>query len=212
MHITESREAKFYRKNFLSPVTFSLGILLFLLPFVDFKCNGVTITNATGIDLVAGRVNEKKLKEFAEKGNEQARFSKSGKTRPSPYAMSALVFAAIGLLGSLFFRRLYWITTVAGLCASLSMLALLIFVQNSIDHYIKVDTSLDKQSMKMSADFTFWYYISFFSFLVAAFFAFKRGRMQYLKPRKAGSSFLEEYNLRVNQEAGAASEGSSELA
>ena len=92
------------------------------------------------------------------------------------------------------------------------MLALLIFVQNRIDHYIKVDTSLDKQSMKMSADFTVWYYLSFFSFLVAAFFAFKRGRLQYLKPQKAGSSFLEEYNQRVNQEAGAASEGSSELA
>ena len=212
MKITESSEVKFYRKKYLSPLSFSIGILLFLLPFVDFKCNGITITNATGVDLVAGRVNEKKLKDFAEKGNQQARFSKSGDTRPSPYAMTALVFAAIGLISSLFIRRQYWITAIAGVLASLSMLTLLIFVQNRIDHYIKVDTSLDKQSLKMSADFTIWYYISFFSFLVAAFFAFKRGRLQYLKPRKAGNSFLQEYNQRVNQEANAASEGSSELA
>ena len=212
MPITESREVKFYRKKFLSPLTFSIGILLFLLPFVDFKCNSITITNATGVDLVAGRVNEKKLKDFAERGNQQARFSKSGETRPSPYAMSALLFAALGLLGSLIISRQYWITAISGVLASLSMLALLIFVQNRIDHYIKVDTSLDKQSLKMSADFTIWYYISFFSFLVAAFFAFKRGRLHYMQPRKAHSSFLQEYNQRVSQQAGAASEGSSELA
>ena len=114
MKVTESSEVKFYRKKYLSPLSFSIGILLFLLPFVDFKCNGITITNATGVDLVAGRVNEKKLKDFAEKSNQQARFSKSGDTKPSPYAMTALVFAAIGLIGSLFISRQYWITAVAG--------------------------------------------------------------------------------------------------
>ena len=211
MNKAEGREASFYRKKFISPLTFSLGILLFLLPFVDFKCNGMTITNATGLDLVAGRVNEKKLKDFAAIGDQKARFSKSGETRPSPFAISAVVFAILGLACSVLIPKSYKLIAFTGVMASLSLLSLLIFVQNRIDHYIKADESAIGPGIKLSADFTLWYYLSFFSFLIAAFFTWKRGRLKNIVTNKSNQSFLQEYNEKVKKEESTTSEGSSEL-
>ncbi|HEX6333758.1 MAG TPA: hypothetical protein VFZ78_06000 [Flavisolibacter sp.] len=172
-------EKDFFKKRHTTTFAFAVAVLLFLLPFVEFRCNGFVLADARGIDLVGGTVREKlsknegtysKFKREEWHGEKKAPF-----TKPNPFAIIALAAGFGGLLLSFFrMRTRPLLSIVAGAIGALSLLALLISVKN------RFDMSYDDEggNVELTADFTVPYYFSFFAFIVAAFFGWKHRQLQ----------------------------------
>ena len=52
--VFDSAGNHFYRRRHNSTVAFTIGVLLFLLPFVEFKCGNMAIIGNSGIGLATG--------------------------------------------------------------------------------------------------------------------------------------------------------------
>jgi hypothetical protein len=52
---THNRKDNFFRKRHNSTLSFAIAILLFLLPFAEFKCGSLTLIDNSGIGIAAGR-------------------------------------------------------------------------------------------------------------------------------------------------------------
>lgn len=161
----------------LNSITFLVGTLLFLLPFVNIKCKGETLVSNTGVGLALG-INYKTSKEIAP---EERSFNKkisiterdSGKLYVS--ALLALLLGVTGVVLSIMRPGPNNINAIIGVLAALALIALMIQIKYDVSDKSSHDiTDGVSANVRMTAEFTAWYYLSLVSFIAAAFFSYWR--------------------------------------
>ncbi len=183
-----------------STIAFAVAILLFLMPFVDIKCNGSTLQTVTGLQLATGFT----MKD-ADSGNNFLTDSKDDKTEskktkssdkadkkdPNIYALIALGLGILGL-GLSFTNAKAALTgaMVTGVAAAGALVGLMIDIKSNMKTDIPSTNSGDtggdlgagldnfgksmSDKLNITVDFTSWFYIALIIFLAAAFFCYKR--------------------------------------
>jgi amino acid transporter len=173
-------ENDFFKKKYLNSVTYLVAILLFLLPFVEIKCNGQPFATNTGLGLALG--TDYKMSGGLNSlnntfGNDNAREKKESKEKGKMYvvALLALVLGVIGLIISFMTNRAGTLNLIIGILAAVALIILLIQLKMDLKDKSGTTTTDDFGSqVKVTADFTVWYYLSVISFLAAAFFGYKQ--------------------------------------
>lgn len=167
--------------RFGSTIGFLVGALLFLLPFVEVKCNNMTIAKNTGLGLAIG--SEFKVSADMNMGdqNTELNTTKTTKEKGKMYIVAAVALG-LGVLGFLLSLVAKGsskaVTGIIGLAAAACLIVLMFQVKPDIETELKNsgggDNSLDQftSSMKPVASFTLWYYLSVASFLAAAIMSF----------------------------------------
>lgn len=184
---SESKANDFFRKRHTNTVSFAVGILLFLLPFVEVKCGAVTMAGNTGVGIAAGlpwktAMGASDNEYFDKLRQPSAKSSKQLLSEgPNVFAMLALVFAALGVAICFSYHRMRSMTGLsAGILAALMMIALLI--QYKLAMRTAMSSNDEIRDINMGAivqmKFTAWYFLSLASFAAAAFFSYKHSRIE----------------------------------
>lgn len=164
-----------------SVIAFAAGLLVFLLPFVEIRCNNMSLKKVSGAELATGFKmdalgTDNSLFNNLDKGlngNTGSNSSNSGKKDPNVYALAALVLGALGLLLSFSNIKAGGIGGVlTGALAAASLIGLWIDIRKQLKTDLSVkDVGAD---VSISVDFTPWFYISVVGFITAAYFSYKR--------------------------------------
>jgi len=181
-----------------SSVTFAVGVLLFFLPFIDIKCNNMSLQQVSGFQLATGFqmknnssdnsfLNDLKTDKIDEGITKTT--TKTDKKDPNLFAMVALGLGILGLLLSFTNAK---VAIGGAMVTGIASAAALIGLMMDIKKKVKLDVpntgantgddtlGLDRlgqqmnDKMNITVDFTAWFYIAIIAFLVAAFFCFKR--------------------------------------
>jgi hypothetical protein len=182
-----------------SSVAFIAAILLFFMPFIDIKCNGMSLQTVSGFQLATGFkmknnssdnsfLNDVKT-DGIDKGITKTT-TKSDNKDPNLYAMVALGLGVLGLLLSFTnAKAAIGGALVTGIASAGALVGLMLDIKKKVKLDMpassgKSDGSdvlgLDKLSSEVndkiaiSVDFTPWFYIAIVAFLAAAFFCYKR--------------------------------------
>ncbi len=171
-----------------SIITFAVGILLFLLPFVDVKCNNTSLATISGMELATGFKlnvgNDNTLVGKLEGMNGTENKANSEKRDANPYALAALVLGIAGLVLSLLKIKA---GATGGLITGVLSAGALIGLYIDVKRQIKTEMNMsdvngpaDEFGKQMSGmvgitvDFTPYFYLAILAFLGAAFFCYKR--------------------------------------
>lgn len=161
-----------------STVTFAVGILLFFAPFLEIKCNTMTIQSVSGVQLATGfKVDSNKgapgyfsdLPNTSENRTER----KVDREDPNIYAMLALLCAIVGLIVSIVKMRPK-LNSITGMMMALATTICLILLWSDIGNKIKLQLPKNEDGVSISVGMTSWFYVTVIVFLAAAFFNFKR--------------------------------------
>ncbi|MER3498014.1 MAG: hypothetical protein C4308_04955 [Chitinophagaceae bacterium] len=162
-------------------IAFLIGSLLFLLPFVDIKCNGVSLKKVSGAELVTGfEVNtgtDNSVLSNIERES-TATVKKSEKKDPNIYAMAALGLGVLGFVISLLsFSGRPILGATLGILSFVAMIGLMLDVKKKVN--VDVPNSNPspgdlniENTMKITADFTAFFWLAVIAFLAAAIFSF----------------------------------------
>jgi hypothetical protein len=182
-----------------SSVAFLVAVLLFFMPFIDIKCNNMSLQQVSGFQLATGfkmknsssdnsLLNDLKTDKVDE-GITKAT-AKTDKKEPNLYGMIALGLGVLGLLLSFTNAK----AAIGGaLVTGIASAGALIGMMLDIKKKVKLDMpdmgggksgddvlGLNKignevsDKVNISVDFTPWFYIAIIAFLAAAFFCYKR--------------------------------------
>ncbi len=178
----------FYQRKYSSAVAFFVGALLFLLPFVEIKCNNQPFAQNTGLGLALGldykvSASVNSLNPFDDKATAGSSTKEEGKMYV--LALAALVMGAAGLLLSIGSRPWHFFIFILGTAAAVCMLALMVQISTDVSSNTKKDSSGDINlgaAVQVSVVFTLWYYLSMLAFVAAAFLSWKKREL--LKKKK----------------------------
>ncbi|HZH65300.1 MAG TPA: hypothetical protein VEY10_10445 [Flavisolibacter sp.] len=177
----------FYRHPKLTTISFAVGILLFLLPFLEIKCNGSSVAQLSGKDMVFGSAPkvsndlENLGKGFGDReyANTSAKTDTGGKVYV--VAIIALVLGIIGLAASLQKPKPnYTAVMAAGIAGALALIILIIQVKGDINAEMKTQAGSDAFSnqfsgmLKVSVGITAWFILCLLSYIAAAFLGYKQ--------------------------------------
>lgn len=174
----------FYRKRYTATISFVIGILLFLLPFVQLKCSSVVMAENSGIGLATGSqwkitmmggTNELFKNITALKSNSD---QKALKIAPDWFLLLSILFAAGGIVFSVSKWNMRAIASMsAGLLSAVMLIAAMIHLKLLIRSQIPAGNKNDSLDISMSGlvgiQFTIWYYLSLAAFAAAAFLSYK---------------------------------------
>lgn len=178
-------ESNFFRKKYTTSVAYLVGILLFLLPFVQIKCNDMVLAQNTGIGLAFGTdykmAGQMQNLQDGFNMNTNAAESKASKESGKMYvfALAALALGVIGLLLSLNSRN-FSVSMIVGALAAIALIIVMVQVKGDVQNKLKEGNTGPSEfgnAVKASVDFTLWFYLTIVSFLAAAFFSFKKGQL-----------------------------------
>lgn len=157
-----------------SSVSLSIAVLLFFLPFLDIKCNNISIQKISGIELATGFQIRTPGTDNSLPGNvEKNTGTKGEKKDPYVYALVALALGVAGLLLSFLNSKVgAFGGIVTGVCAAGAMIGMMIDVKQDI----RGEGLGTEDGVRVAVEFTPWFYVSLVAFLVAAFFSFRRGQ------------------------------------
>ena len=176
-----------------SSVAFGIGVLLFFMPFIEIKCNNMTLQTVSGVQLatgfeIKGPGSDNSLVGGLEKmNNDNTNVTKKReKKEANMFALVALGLGIIGLVLSLLDKKA-GVTggVITGILAVVALIATLIDVKRKVKMAMpELDnktrstgaTDLDKlgDSMYIAVDFTPWFYIAVIAFAAGAWFCYKR--------------------------------------
>ena len=176
-----------------SSVAFLVGILLFLLPFSEIKCNQTVFANKSGLGFALGNdwktVNNLGSKETTEGMTTKTNKEKEGNTQY--FAIAALGLAVLGLLLSFSNAKSGGMAgVVTGVLSAGSLIGMMMELKKWFNGNVAKDAidqsqnnadnlGLDKlgntfNNIKPTLDFTPWFYVAMVAFLAAAFFSYRR--------------------------------------
>ena len=177
----------FYRNPRLTTIAFGAGLLLFFLPFLEIKCNGSSVAQLSGKDMVVG--SAPKVSNDLEnlgKGFGDREYANTGSktgTKGKVYVV-AIIALALGLLGLVASLQKpkpnYTATTIAGIAGAIALIILIIQVKGDINNEMKTQAGSDAFSnqfagmLKVSVGITAWFILCLLSYIAAAFFSYKR--------------------------------------
>lgn len=176
-----------------SSVAFGIGVLLFFMPFLDIKCNTMILQKVSGVQLATGfeikspGSDNTLVGNFEKMDDGDTKVSTKGeKKEPNMLALAALVLGIVGLVLSLLNAKAGGTGgVVTGALAAVALIATMIDVKSKLKAEMpglqnrargESVSGFDKlgDSIYIAIDFTPWFYIAVISFLVAAFFCYKR--------------------------------------
>ena len=176
-----------------SAVTFGVGILLFFLPFVDIKCNSMTLQKVTGVELATGfeikgpGSDDSLVGDFEKIDNKKIEADvREGKNDPNVFALVALALGVIAFVLCLFdSKRVLTIAVIAGALGMAALIGAMIDIKRKVQ--VEIPEIMGGPSgsarvgndMYISIDFTAWFYIATLAFIAATWFCFRR--MQAIK-------------------------------
>lgn len=183
-----------------SNVAFAIAVLLFFMPFIDIKCNNMSLQTVSGLQLATGfkmknsssnnsLLNDVKP-DVVDEGITKAT-TKSDKKDPNLYAMIAMGLGVLGLILS-FTKAKAAIggAMVTGIASAGALIGMMLDIKKKVkldmpdmgskktegdmsDGFNKIGKDLS-DSINISVDFTPWFYVAVLAFLAAAFFCYKR--------------------------------------
>lgn len=171
-------ETTFFRKRHTSTAAYLAAILLFFLPFVQIKCNDRPFAENTGIGLAFGRDYKVSSGWQDQFGGTSGTTSKTTKESGQLYvlALLALIAGIAGLLLSLTLGRKAAVTNmILGSLAALFLIIVMIQITLDVNRHSRntEQPGSHTEVIKVTADFTLWYYLSVCCFLAAAFFSYQ---------------------------------------
>ena len=149
--------------NKLSSIPFLLGVLLFLAPFIDIRCNNVSLQQVSGISLATGfevrTNNENSLFNNFKVKDDDLSFKNGGKREGNLYALLALI---IGLAGAVVLLLKFKSREILGIIAGIGSAAALIGLMIDIRSQVKLDLSArtDFADISLVIAFTPWFYLA----------------------------------------------------
>jgi len=162
-------------------LAFLVGSLLFFLPFVELKCNGELLAKPTGIDLATGKTTVvlTSSEKFWDKKKDWTITTTSKEQDPNIFAISALFLGAVGFIIALLnFQSTPRLSGVIAILAIAAMIALMLDIQSQVnkrgENINNVKVTID--SIKVTADFTKWYFLSICSFIIPFLLSFIKTR------------------------------------
>lgn len=179
--------ADFSRKLQPTTILFALGLLLFLLPFFDIKCNNVTMARLSGISMATGSRpsvsddlgNMQRSIVGDERGSFETKTEGDGHLFIT--ALAALLLGAVGLLLSLTNKgRNQRPAMLVGGLAAVALLASWIDAASFVSRHAESPSRDDFGggfAVKVSTSPTFWYFLSLLSFATAAYILYKQNRV-----------------------------------
>lgn len=181
----QTAENDFFRKKHTTSVAYLVGLLLFFLPFVQIRCNDMPFAENTGMGLAFG--TDYKLTNSVNPlqgglGNQDGEPAKSTKEKGKMYvlALLALVLGITGLAVSLSnMRSGPSLNAMIGVAAALCLIILMFQIKADVKGETgKPDRVGDfTDAVRVSVNYTFWFYLSVCSFLAAAFFSYKHKQL-----------------------------------
>jgi hypothetical protein len=178
-----------------SSVAFVAGVLLFLMPFIDIKCNNMSIQQVSGVQLATGFKTKNSssdnpflndIKNDKVDSEITKATTKTEKKDPNMYALIALGLGVLGLLLSFTnAKAAVGGAMVTGIASAGAMVGLMLDIKKKIKlPKLEGDNDISKglgkigdtitDSARITVDFTPWFYIAIIAFLAAAFFCYKR--------------------------------------
>ena len=174
-------------------VAFGIAVVLFFMPFIDIKCNSLTLQKVSGAQLATGF----KIKspgsdntlvgsfEKMDKGGSQVRQT-GEENDPNIFALLAFGLGIIAFILSLVDKK-EAITggVISGILAAVALIATLIDIKRKVKMELPEmgNTAKDSgatdfeklgDSMSIAVDFTAWFYITVIAFAAGAWFCYKR--------------------------------------
>lgn len=176
-----------FKTKFPSAIAFAIGILLFLLPFIDIKCNNMSIQKVSGVQLATGfNIKAGSDDSFLGKMDKIDTGAKKAENKdPNIYALIALLLGVVGLILS-FVKAKAAIngSLLTGALAAAALIVLMIDVKSKVKSEMKIpdtgggtdDLGIGKmtENIGITVDFAPAFYIAIIAFLAAAFFCYKR--------------------------------------
>ncbi len=170
------------RNRFLRPASFLVAALLFLLPFVEIRCNGATMAENSGLGMAIGRDFKeagqmKSMKDDFETENSTTSKVSRGSGELFEGAFIALALALAAAIIAFINRRTARATFFLGILSALSMIVLLIQVKSKITDKSKT-TGGDSPfgNIDITAQFTPWYWISLLLLLAGVYISYVQSR------------------------------------
>ena len=178
----------YYRKSYITSVAYIVAVLLFLLPFVEVKCNNKPYAENTGLGLALG-TNYRLYKQIDASDNKSSLkidvTSEKGKLYIS--ALIALILGVVGITISITNQRRKAVNMILGALAAIALMILALQVKKDLRDQTGVD-NFKVNDAEVSYEFTIWYYLSIICFLIASFFSFKQAewsKVHGAPPKKA---------------------------
>ena len=162
--------------NKLSSIPFFLGVLLFLAPFIDIRCNNVSLQQVSGISLATGFEvkpnNENSLLNSLKIKDDDLSVKNGEKRGGNAYALIALI---IGLAGGIVLLLNFKSREIIGVIAGIGAAAALIGLMIDIKSQVKLDLSArtDFADISLVIAFTPWFYLAVVAFLIGAFLSYR---------------------------------------
>lgn len=171
-----------------STVAFAAGILLFLLPFTEIKCNQTVFANKSGLGFVLGS----EWKTVSNLGGNETSKTLTNKTNSEKegnsqyFAIAALALGVLGLLLSFSNARDGGIGgVITGVLSAAALIGMMIDLKRWFNDGLAKDATSQSQNntdnfgnafndIKPTLNFTPWFYIAIIAFLIAAFFSYRR--------------------------------------
>lgn len=177
-HVSASRSG--FPTGRLSSISFAVAILLFLLPFVEIRCNGQEFATNTGLGLALGmdyKTSSDMDNLFNSENDQVTTTRKTEKQDGKMYAgaLIALLLGVGGLVISFVKKDHGKITAAIGLLAALALLFVMVQLQSDIDGQPKSkEETMFNQKVEVTASFTPWYWLSVVCFVLAAFLGYRQ--------------------------------------
>jgi len=162
--------------NKLSSIPFFLGVLLFLAPFIDIRCNNVSLQQVSGMSLATGfevKANDGNslFKNLKVKDGDLS-FKNGEKSEGNIYALLALI---IGLAGAvvllLKFKNREVVGSIAGIGAAAALIGLMVDIKSQVK--LNLSARTDFADMSLVIAFTPWFYLAIVAFLIGAFLSYR---------------------------------------
>jgi hypothetical protein len=166
-----------------SSIAFLLGILLFLLPFAEIRCNGAAVANNIGVGIATGtewkEVVTKSIFGSGFQNNPSTNESKVQKQDPNVFAIAALALGVIGvLIAFLTPKGGGRFNLFVGALAAVSLIAMLIDLRSKLKSENSVKSSeLDLNAgVIVTVDGTGWFYFTIILFILGGVFSYLQGK------------------------------------
>lgn len=155
--------------------SFLIALLVFLMPFLDIRCNEMSLKKINGVELATGYKIDSPGRSnslfdgFDRKDNNQ--LSDKGKSESNMYALASLLIGLAGLGLSLLNAKTAISAAMAtGALAAASLIGLMIDIKRQVSS----QQAGQSKDVIISVDFTVWFYLALLGFLAAAWFSYKR--------------------------------------
>jgi len=173
MEASSKRSAKIRSAS----VAFLVAILLFLLPFVNIKCNNEKFASNTGIGLAFGTNYKTSSQLKSDRDDVDRKLAVSEKQSGKMYvaALIALLLGITGFVLTVLNSVNSKINTMIAVLAALTLIILLIQIKYDVKGKSSHDITKGlSATLKVTVEFTVWYYLSLVSFIMASFLSYRQ--------------------------------------